>query len=255
MRLLLVFFIGVASSAFAGTTDDATPDARYLEYGKGFAPYTCRVTGVGTDGFPLLGTCTLIGERWALTAAHVVSDMTRCHVLTESRLHRVVRIWPHRDFDGSRLGWSDIAIIEAAEPWGLDWYPPLSAGDEAPGDVVSIAGYGMTGRMSAGYTIGDGQLRAGTNRIARFERSIIVCPIRRGGSPLPLGIAPGDSGGPLFVNGRLAGVNSFTMADKGPLRSKAGEESGHTRVSLYLDWIAEVTGQRLEAKPGSVAAR
>jgi hypothetical protein len=30
------------------------------------------------------------------------------------------------------------------------------------------------------------------------------------------------------------------MADKGPLRSRAGEESGHTRVSLYREWIGTV---------------
>jgi secreted trypsin-like serine protease len=55
-------------------------------------------------------------------------------------------------------------------------------------------------------------------------------------------IAPGDSGGPLFIGRELAGINSFTMADRGPLNSREGEETGHTRVSLYLEWIAAVQG-------------
>ena len=61
-----------------------------------------------------------------------------------------------------------------------------------------------------------------------------------GSSPLEFCISPGDSGGPLFAGGKLAGVNSFTMASKGPLKSKAGEETAHTRVSLYREWINQV---------------
>jgi hypothetical protein len=49
----------------------------------------------------------------------------------------------------------------------------------------------------------------------------------------------------LFVGAgseaRLAGIHSFTMrAGKGPLRSREGEESAHTQVSLFVDWIGQV---------------
>jgi hypothetical protein len=43
--------------------------------------------------------------------------------------------------------------------------------------------------------------------------------------------------------GRLVGIASFTMNDKGPLRSKRGEEMGHTRVSLFREWIRKVMGK------------
>ena len=86
----------------------------------------------------------------------------------------------------------------------------------------------------------DGKLRAGTNHIERFERGMIVCTASPGRSRLELCISPGDSGGPLFCQGKLAGVNCVTMAPKGPLKSRAGEESGHVRVWLYREWIEGV---------------
>jgi hypothetical protein len=86
-------------------------------------------------------------------------------------------------------------------------------------------------------------------RLTEAVASVWVCKIERGGSPLPFCIAPGDSGGGLWAkaaDGRtvLVGVNSYTAkVGKPPVRSQAGEESGHTRVALYLDWILEVAGK------------
>ena len=41
----------------------------------------------------------------------------------------------------------------------------------------------------------------------------------------------------------LVGINSYTAKVGKDVRSRAGEESGHTRVALYLDWIREVAGE------------
>jgi S1-C subfamily serine protease len=114
--------------------------------------------------------------------------------------------------------------------------------DVEVGDIVSVAGYGLHGRLGTGYTTADGRLRAGTNVVERFERTILVCTAG-GASPMEFCISPGDSGGPMFAGGRLVGIASFTMADKGPLRSRRGEEMGHTRVSLFLPWIRKVVGE------------
>jgi hypothetical protein len=249
MRALGIFLLCWASSAFAGTTDDALPDARYLEYGKGFAPYTARIIGVLADGKTPAGTAVLIADHWAMTAAHVVEGFTRGIVHTAGGIRRIERIFAHAEYTEGNYGWHDIALVRVSESFGLRSYPPLSSGQEAAGDIVSVAGYGMTGRLSTGYTHGDGALRAGTGKIVRFERGLIVLPARHGSSPLPLCIAPGDSGGPLFVHGRLAGINSFTMKDADGTRtkSKSGEESCHTRVVLYHDWIHDVIGQEFDA--------
>jgi hypothetical protein len=54
-------------------------------------------------------------------------------------------------------------------------------------------------------------------------------------------IASGDSGGGLFIDGKLAGINSCIMAVNGSPKSDYRTESGHTRISINLDWILENT--------------
>jgi len=232
----LIAILAFSTVAIAGTTDDHHPDSAYLSYGEGFAPYTAKLTAKDSSGRAILASATLIADTWALTAAHVVHGATNFEVDDVP----VLRVYIHPDFDDDRVGWNDIAMLESSQPFGRSFYPPLATGRESVGQTVSIAGYGVHGRLSVGHTESDGRLRAGTNTIARFERMIIVCHAGRMTSPLELCISPGDSGGPLFCNGALTGINSFTMADKGPLRSRAGEESGHTRVSLYREWIGTV---------------
>ncbi len=65
-------------------------------------------------------------------------------------------------------------------------------------------------------------------------------------SPLDLeySIAPGDSGGGLFVeyNGRweLAGVTSFINSTDGNPNGDYGDSNGYTRVSDYTGWINSI---------------
>ena len=247
MRALALIAGLVAVVANAGTIDDAIPDARYRAYGETYRPFTCRIAGTNTAGQPQVGTCTLIAPHWALTAAHVVHDMTAVGVMGETAYHRADRIFVHREWDGTFAS-HDIALVHVVTPFGLAYYAPLTDGSERVGSVCTAVGYGVTGKLSTGYTGGDAQIRAGTMRMTSTERSVWVCDIRRGGSPLPFCIAPGDSGGGLWgktSDGRtvLIGVNSYTATTAQHTRSRVGEESGHTRVALYLDWIREVAGK------------
>lgn len=256
MGRLLIFFV-LSSVALAGTIEDSISDARYRQYGEQFAAYTCRLVGRNTDGNPQIGTCTVLAPHWALTAAHVVADMTECGVWTKAGHHRIDRVFAYRDYTGT-FAEHDIALVHVVRPFELANYPPLTDGSEQVGSVCTAAGYGVTGTLSAGFGRGDNEIRAGTMRLTGTERSVWVCRIQRAGSPLPFCIAPGDSGGPLWgraADGRtvLIGVNSYTAkVGKPPVRSQVGEESGHTRVALYLDWIREIAG-RLD-EPCTLAA-
>jgi hypothetical protein len=237
-QLLVALAFAVAAVAFvlAGTTDDGVPDKKYLEYAKGFAPYTAKLKAA-CNGKVCEATATLISDHWALTAAHVVEGSDSATLIVGDKSWEVVRIVRHPQFEANGMGVNDLAMLHTPESFGLDYYPPLSDGDEKPGDIVSVCGYGVHGKMSAGHGEYDGKLRAGTNHIERLERSMLICSAKPRQSSLELCIAPGDSGGPLFCKGKLAGVNCVTMAPKGPLKSRAGEESGHVQVSLYREWI------------------
>ena len=247
MRALAIIAGLVAVVASAGTIDPGIADARYREYGETFAAYTCRLLGTNTDDELQVGTCTIVAPHWALTAAHVVADMTEMYVVAGTEPHRVDRVFAHAGWGGT-FAEHDIALVHVARPFALRYYPPLTDGTEQAGTVCTAVGYGVTGTLDSGWIGGDNLIRAGTQLLTSQERSVWVCQIRRTGTPLPFCIAPGDSGGPLWAkaaDGRtvLVGVNSYTAKVGTGVKSRAGEESGHTRVALYLDWIREVAGE------------
>ena len=235
MRWAALIFV-LALPAAAGTIEDSVPDSRYVEYGRAFSTYTARFKGTAADGRTHSATAVLIAPRWALTAAHVAEG---CDGVTlrysGDRSQSIGKVVLHPEW-GNKIGYADIALLQADDDFGLDFYPPLSEGGEV-GRVASVAGYGVTGPLSYGHRLADGQLRAGTQVVDRIERNCLICDLTRRGSVLEYGIAPGDSGGPLFVDGKLAGINSYTASPRSYTRSQYGEESGHTRVAMYRDWI------------------
>ena len=242
-----LFAAWVAVVAQAGTIDPGIADARYREYGETFAAYTCRLMGTNTSDELQVGTCTIVAPHWALTAAHVVADMTEMYVVCGTEPHRVDRVFAHAGWGGT-FAEHDIALVHVARPFALRYYPPLTDGTEQADTVCTAVGYGVTGTLDSGWLGGDNLIRAGTQLLASQERSVWVCQIRRTGSPLPFCIAPGDSGGPLWAkaaDGRtvLVGINSYTAKVGTGVRSRAGEESGHTRVALYLEWIEGIAGK------------
>lgn len=235
----IVIAAAMASRAAAGTIDDGVPDAKYLAYAEGFRPYTVKLEARNKEGRLHVATSTLIADRWALTAAHVVHECTVVTLVSGTERFEIDEVVIHGDWE-DKPGEFDIALLHSVRNFGLNSFPPLATRRHNVGDVVSIVGYGITGPLTRGHVVSDGRLRAGTNKIERNEAQMIVCHARRRSSPLEFCIAPGDSGGPLFCNGELAGVHSLTMKDKGPLASREGEESGHTSVFEFRSWINEV---------------
>jgi len=168
---------------------------------------------------------------------------------------------------------NDVAVIKLAgeAPAAAQRYDLYRGSDEV-GQIFTKVGYGFFGNGNTGAgTILDGRKRSGQNTydavLAGTNGRALGYDFDNGlatndafgtlfGTPnTGLGlnevfIAPGDSGGPGFINGSIAGITSFidppsrygvfTDIDNIPNNSTFGETAFDTRVSSYASYIDSV---------------
>lgn len=225
----------------AGTIDPKTPDEKHIEYGKDFH-CVGKLCGLDKDGKLGVGSCVAISERAVLTAAHVVHDVVAGHIHINDRQIDILKIeTPIGFIYGEKLG-GDIAICIVKENIGLDFYPELYEKNDEISRIVSISGFGVHGTFSTGGIKSDKQRRAGSNVIDKIDGDLLL--VTPGGprkTSLEFCITPGDSGGGLFIDNKLAGINCCVFHDKGqdgPL-GRYGHDAAHTRVSTHRKWILE----------------
>jgi hypothetical protein len=216
----------------------------------------------------------LAGGKYLLTAAHMVDNGTNLvsslaatfyttggPVTTYGSQYYLPSGWTGSFTDGY-----DIAIVKLSTPvTGIQGYSIYSG--NAFGSNVSLAGYGIggtgtTGTNSSSYRFGT--LRAGQNTYEAYwwgmGGSIFAYDFDNGtetyntiknlGFASNLGLdqyevlaTPGDSGGPSFVDGKIAGIHSFYSSYGKPydfdniLNGTFGELGGDTDVAYFADWI------------------
>jgi hypothetical protein len=144
---------------------------------------------------------------------------------------------------------SDIAILQLAAPAppGVTTYQ-LYTGN-AYGQIITVAGYGIGGTGATGYdgvTYPYGTLRAGQNQYDVNAGLDGLGFTFDSGSALgssEVFISPGDTGGPSFIDGEIAGVHSFIAAlpgSEGQLNSSFGEYAGDSSVAYNLSFLQSV---------------
>lgn len=241
---LSIFFIfSTFLSGFAGTIDPRVPDAKYIEYGSHFK-YIGKICGEYTNQTLFCASGVVIREDIILTAAHVVKGYKKARITIENKEYTINKfIWPD-DFDEDKFGTNDIAIGFVAEAIKLDFYPELYDKDDELNKVCCISGYGLTGTFRTGAIKDDSKRRAGSNIVEEIDRQLLVCrPSKHSDkniTSLEFIIASGDSGGGLFIDSKLAGINScITGVGKGNLKSTYETDSCHTRVSIHRRWILD----------------
>jgi len=254
MKKLLVFFICFlvvfTNSIFAGTIDQKRADVEYIRYGdehKCVLPIECVIDlntenkdQTTTKSIKYIASCVAISPKWVLTAAHVVKDSHRRYIIFNNRKIEVDICGYHSDFDDNKFGVNDIALCHLSESLDLDFYPELYDTPDEVGKISSQAGYGATGTFLTGSIKNDGKKRAGSNIIQGISGSLLICSVHEGKSTsLEFLIANGDSGGGLFIDKKLAGIHCCVLATDGKPNSDYEDESGHTRISVFIPWIRD----------------
>ena len=164
-------------------------------------------------------------------------------------------------YDGSVASPNDVAVLTLASPAPdtVTRYN-LYAGDPS-GQIMTLAGYGIGGAGTTGYNPIEypfGTLRAGENEYDPYagtgdlmfdfdDGSTALDGLGSSEDPRYSGadeafIAPGDAGGPSFIDGEVAGVHSYdTFPDGGldtgdVLNSSFGKVAADASVAYNLEF-------------------
>lgn len=224
---------------YAGVRDPNTPDSKYIEYGK---KYKCvvRIKNRNKDKMESFGSAVIIKPTWVLTAAHVVKDSTDNKIIMDNDSEiNIEEIFIPKEFN-DEFGTGDIALCKLHSDAGLEYYPELYEKNDEVGKIAGIAGFGLTGTFSSSERIDGSIRRAGSNIVDEIDKQLLICNAsKEKRTELEFIIYHGDSGGGLFIDQKLAGINSCVLATDHKPDASYGDQSGHTRVSVHRPWISE----------------
>ncbi len=229
----------------------------------------------------------LAGGKYILTAAHLVAgDSTAADISLGGPgslgLPGIKNIVVHPDWDPGTYN-NDIAIIELEQPItaieGLDLY----RGDALLGQQFVRVGYGdgPDASQHIGTNVYDApgevlndpyarQIPDGSQLLYDFDNGSDQQNMLANFTGYHSDSTPsdqevlaraGDSGGPALINGQVAGIASYVVADPSydvdsDVASSPGEVGADTSIVNYLSWIDGVTGSATPAEmpPAEVVA-
>ncbi|NES02161.1 MAG: S1 family peptidase [Okeania sp. SIO2F4] len=257
---LLITTICFHNIAHAGTIRHDRPDEQYTSLANLFPSVGYLDTKFSSDE----GVCsaTLIDPSYILTAAHCIDandeSLLNASFWADGIPYSVTNTTAHRGWFSSDRDFTagyDIAVLRLETPVLHLPSAPLFRGFDEPEQIGTYVGFGATGNGFTGYLPNTkGTKRAGQNIVelgsslglsdsllfSDFDHPLTSDFTKPDTIPLDLEytIAPGDSGGGLFINGHVAGVNSFGWGrNDGLNNSSYYDVAGSTRVSSHIDWI------------------
>ncbi len=234
------------------------------------APWQVHLGEAGCGG-------SLISPSWVITAAHCIGPYDRADFVVfagsatrgggTSRMVPAAQVYVHPDFDprtidNSRGMPNDIALLKLAEPY------TLADGSIAPIDLpigqdpslwpqlgtkAQITGWGLTTyspptrpTMMQEATLDVFGSPSSFSCGLHGHKYDPVTALCAGVPESNVAACSGDSGGPLAINGVLAGITSWGRVGCAELNYP----NVFTRVTSYLDWIIPAAAARVTATPG-----
>lgn len=220
----------------------------------------------------------MIGPSSVLSAAHCFTNGAGTNVTTKvevfafpggvstliSTTGASIRI--PDSYNGSVISDFDIAVINLPSSFGtgVDIYDTFGTGDAVSTAPYTVVGFGRRGEGATGSTQGSGSRRRGFNTFDFFNSpGVLISDFDNGlvandascfvGARCHLGLgafeastASGDSGGPVFLNGKIVAVTSFGARAGSPpdidgaLNSTFGEFNGFVYTGFHEEWIASM---------------
>lgn len=249
IKFLILFLSYSLPECYAGTIDPKVPDQKYIEYAQYF-PFIGLLVGTKEDNSPYSGSAVAYKSNIVITAAHLFHKNKQAAVIFNKKPILIKEIIIHPKYDYEKFGSYDIAICILSENLDLKWYPSLYVENNESGKISCLSGFGSTGNFITGVNKNGGEKRAGSNVIDYVNDHMLFCSpsLYKRKTSLEFLISPGDSGGGLFIDSKLAGIHSGVIEDKpNKGKSKYGAVSLHTRISTYYDWINDSV-QEIESK-------
>ncbi len=231
--------VSLACGALVAMAGGAAPAAAMV----GGGPASAEIAGhaamvVSTRG--AVCSSVVLAPDLLLTAAHCVEPKADYAVAIigagPPKLIPALRVAVHPRFDAdqfrTRRPTPDLALLKLAEPLPAPFQPaPLTTAEGLPakGSDFTLAGFGVT---AEGATKSAGTLR--TVRLPAIGTTGGIM-VRLAPSQGSAGACTGDSGGPAFQNGAVAGVIGWATGPGGT--RGCGGVTGVTLVSIHRDWI------------------